>query len=90
MLELNNTCCTNIIVHGGTLFKSVSKVQLSGKPSFWESVSFHRKMLGLTNFEIVLGISIVYVVIFIKLVNLFRISFCELLMIHMQYVMCDA
>ena len=45
------------------------------------SISFLREMFGVTNFEIVLGLCTVHVVIFSEkyIVNLFRISFCELL-----------
>jgi len=58
--------CTKIIVHGETLLKSVSAVGFSEKPSFWESVSFHREMFSLTNFLLVLRICIVNAMIFIK------------------------
>ena len=75
--------CTKIILHGETLLKSVSAVGFSEKPSFWESVSFHREMFCLTNFLLVLRIYIVNAMIFIKktLINLFRISFYNLLKI---------
>ena len=66
MVKLKNQFCTKIIVHGGTLVKSVSAVGFSEKPSFWESVSFHREMFCLTNFFLVLCICIVNAMIFIK------------------------
>ena len=82
MVKLKNQFCTKIIVLGGTLLKIVSAVGFSEKPSFRESVSFHREIFGATNFLIVLCICIVNAIIFIKkktLVNLFRITFCKLL-----------
>ena len=81
MVKLKNQFCTKIIVHGGTLLKSVSAVGFSEKPSFWESVSFCREMFCVTNFLLVLRICIVNAIIFIKkiLINLFRISFYNLL-----------
>ena len=48
-------------MHCGTLLKSVSAVGFLEKPSFWESVSFHREM-----FWLVLLIYIVNAMIFIK------------------------
>ena len=39
----------------GTLLKSVSEVELSGKAVFLESVSFHSQMVRATNFGLVLG-----------------------------------
>ena len=66
MVKLKNLSCTKIIVHGGTLLKSVSAVGFSEKPSFWESVSFHREMFCVTNFLLVLRICIVNAMIFIK------------------------
>ena len=70
-------------MHGGTLLKSLSAVGFSEKLSFWESVSYHQEMFGVTTFGLVLCICIVNAIIFIKktLVNLFRISFYELLKI---------
>jgi hypothetical protein len=53
-------------VHGGTLLKSVSAVGFLEKPSFSESVSFHREMFCLTSFLLVLRICIVNAMIFIK------------------------
>ena len=53
-------------MHSGTLLKSVSAVGFSEKTSFWESVSFHREMFHVTNFELVLRICIVNAMIFIK------------------------
>ena len=53
-------------MHGGTLLKSVSAVGFLEKPSFWESVSFHREMFCVTNFLLVLCICIVNAMIFIK------------------------
>ena len=75
--------CTKIIVYGGTLLKSVSAVGLSEKSFFLESVSFHREMFCVTNFGLVLRICIVNAMIFTKktLINLFRISFYNLLKI---------
>ena len=83
MVKLKNLSCTKIIVHGGTLLKSFSAVGFLEKPSFWESVSFHREMFCVTNFLLVLCICIVNAMIFIKktLINLFRISFYNLLKI---------
>ena len=54
-----------IIMHGGTLLKSVSAFGFSEKPSFWESVSFHREMFVVTSFGLVLRICIVNAMIFI-------------------------
>ena len=81
MVKLKNQFCTKIIVHGGTLLKSVSAVGFSEKPSFWEGVSFCREMFCVTNFLLVLRICIVNAMIFIKkiLINLFRNSFYNLL-----------
>ena len=84
MVKLKNLSCTKIIVHGGTLLKSVSAVRFSEKPSFRESVSFRREMFFVTNFLLVLRICIVIAMIFIKkktLIDLFRISFYNLLKI---------
>ena len=50
----------------GTLIKNVHAVGFSEKPDFLERVCFHRAMLCVTNFRIVLGVCIVHVVIFIK------------------------
>ena len=66
MVKLKNQFCTKIIVHGGTLLKSVSAVGFSEKPSFWESVSFRREMFCVTNFLLVLRICIVNAMIFSK------------------------
>ena len=55
------------IVHYGTLLKSVSAVGFSENPSFWETVSFHREMFGVTNFGLLRGVCIVHVDIFIKI-----------------------
>ena len=66
MVKLKNLSCTKIIVHGGTLLKSVSAVGFLEKPSFWESVVFRRKMFCVTNFLLVLRICIVNAMIFIK------------------------
>ena len=66
MVKLKNLSCTKIIVHGGTLLKSVSAVGFSEKPSFWESVSFRREMFFVTNFLLVLRICIVNAMIFSK------------------------
>ena len=83
MVKFKNLSCTKIIVHGGTLLKSVSAVGFSEKSSFLESVSFHREMFCPTNFLLIPRICIVNVMIFIKkiLINLFRISFYNLLKI---------
>ena len=86
MVKLKNLSCTKIIVHGRTLLKSVSAVGFTEKPSFLESVSFHGEMFCVTNFWLVLVICIVIAMIFIKkkFINLFRISFYNLLkIIHM-------
>ena len=48
------------------MLKSVSAVGFSEKPSFWESVSFHREMFCATNFGLVRSICIVNAMIFIK------------------------
>ena len=69
MVKLKNLFCTKIIVHGGTLLKSVSAIGFLEKPSFWESVSFHREMFCLNNFLLVLCICIVNAMIFIKKKN---------------------
>ena len=66
MGKLKNLSCTKIIVHGGTLLKSVSAVGLLEKTIFWESVSFHREMFCVTNFGLVLRICTVNAMIFIK------------------------
>ena len=83
MVEMKKLSCTKIIVHCGTLLKSVSAVGFSEKPSSRESVSFHFEMFCATNFGLVLSICIVNAMIFIKktLINLFRISFYKLLKI---------
>ena len=56
---------------------------LEKKTIFLESVSFHHEMFDINSFRLVLGVHIVLVLIFIKkyLVNLFSISFCDLLKI---------
>ena len=54
------------MVHGGTLLKSVSAVRFLGKPSIWESVSFHGEIFCVTNFGLVLCICIINARIFIK------------------------
>ena len=66
------------MVLGGTL---LSAVGFSGKANFLESVSVHLDIFYMNNFRLALIVCNVHVVIFIKtyLVNLFRISFCELL-----------
>ena len=66
MVKLKKTSCTKNIVHGGTFLKSVSAVGFSEKSSFFESVFFHREMLGVTYFGLVLRICIVNLIIFIK------------------------
>ena len=66
MVKLTNPSCTEIIVHGWTLLKSVHAVGFSAKPSFRESVSFHCEMFFVTYFLLVLRISIVNAMIFIK------------------------
>ena len=50
MVKLKNPFDTKIIMHGGTLFKSVSAVGFSEKPIFLESVFFDREMFCVTNF----------------------------------------
>ena len=64
----------------GTLIKNVHAVGFSGKPDFLERVCFHRAMLFVTNFRIVLGVCIVNAMIFIKkiLIKLFWITFYNL------------
>ena len=59
MVKLKNLSFTKIIVHGGTLLKSVSAVGFLEKASLWESFSFHREMFCATNFGLDLGICIV-------------------------------
>ena len=54
MVKLKNLSCTKLIVHSGTLLKSVSAVGFLEKQSFWENVSFHREMFCVTNFLLVL------------------------------------
>ena len=66
MVKLKNLSYTKLFVHGGTLLKSVSAVGFSEKPSFVESVSFHREMFCPTNFLLIPRICIVNVMIFIK------------------------
>ena len=70
--------------------KKVSGLDFAQKSSWifrktliFESVSYHHEMFDVTNIILVPGVCIVHVVIFIKnyLVNLFRISSCELLKI---------
>ena len=66
------------------LYTKVSvQLDFRKKTSFWESVSFHREMFCVTIFWLVLHICIVNAMIFIKktLINLFRISFYNLLKI---------
>ena len=67
MVELETLFCTKKSVHGGTLLKSVSAVGFSGKTFFLESVSFHRKIFGVTNLGLVLSICIVNAMVFKKL-----------------------
>ena len=73
----------------GLCSKVVSAVGFSEKPIFLESVSFHHEMFDVTSFRLVLGVYIVHVVIFIKkyLLNLFRISFCDLLKILIMIIL---
>ena len=69
---------------GGWDFVQKLKAQLEfQKNLFLFSVSFHHEMFDVNSFRLVLGVYIVHVLIFIKkyLVNLFRISFCDLLKI---------
>ena len=66
MVKLENLFCTKIIVHGGTLLKSVTAVGFLEKLSYWESVSFHREMFCVTNFHLVLRICIDNAMIFTK------------------------
>ena len=73
MVKLKNQFCTKIIVHIGTLLKSVGAVGFSEKPSFWESVSFRREMFCVTNFLLVLRICIVNAMIFSKKKNIYKI-----------------
>ena len=83
VVKLKNLSCTKIIVHGGTLLKSVNAVGFFEKTSFWESVSFCREMFCVINVLLVLRICIVNAMIFIqkKIINLFRISSYKLLKI---------
>ena len=53
-------------MHGWTLLKSVSAVGFTEKSSFLEIVSFHGETFCVTNFWLVLVISIVIAMIFIK------------------------
>ena len=66
MVKFKNLSCTTIIMHGGTLLKSVSAVGFSEIPSFWESVSFQREMFCGNHFWLVLRICIVNAMNFIK------------------------
>ena len=66
MVKLKNQFCTKIIVHGGTLLKSVSSIGFWEKLSFWDNVSFCLEMFCVTNFLLVLHISIVNAMIFIQ------------------------
>ena len=67
----------------------ISAVGFSGKPIFLESVSFYLEMFDVTIIRLVLVVCNVHVVIFIKKypVNLFRISFCELLKILLMLIL---
>ena len=70
----------------GLCLKVSVQLDLRKKTSFLESVSFHVEMFCLTSFLLVLVICIVIAMIFMKktLINLFRISFYNLLkIIHM-------
>ena len=78
--------CTKIIEHGGTLLENVSAVGFLGEKKnifFWKMPFFHCEMFCATNFGLVLCISIINALIFIKktLINSFRISFYQLLKI---------
>ena len=55
-----------MIVYGGTLLKSVSANGFLEKPSYWESISFHREIFCATNFGLVLRICTVNAMIFIN------------------------
>ena len=66
MVKFKNQFCTKVIVHGGTLLKSVSAGRFLEKPRFWESVSFCREMFCVTNFLLVLRLCIVNAMFFIK------------------------
>ena len=70
----------------GLCSKVLVQLDLWKNQVFLESVSFHGEMFCVTNFLLVLVICIVIAMIFIKktLINLFRISFYNLLkIIHM-------
>ena len=81
MVGLNKMGCIKKMVLGGSLLK----VQFDFQENlfFFGNVSFQFEIFYVTNFKLVLVVCNVQLVIFINkyLVNLFRISFCELLMI---------
>ena len=65
MIELKKTCCTKIIVPGGTLLETVSVVGYSErKEKIQENVCFYREMFWVNNFGLVRGVHIVLVLIF--------------------------
>ena len=66
MVKVKNLSCTKIIVHGGTLLKSVSAVRFLEKPVFLENVALHCNIFFVTNFGIVRRIFIVNGMIFNK------------------------
>ena len=70
--------------------KVVGAVGFSGKSiSFGNCLFFFNKMLCVTNFEIVLGVCTVNVVVFSKKndVNILRITFCELFKILIMVIL---
>ena len=73
----------------GTLLKSVSAIGFQGKAAFLASVFFHSQMLGVTNFGLVIYDCTVIAMIFIEFffVKLPRISFNELLKIHIIIIL---
>ena len=77
MVGLKTRCCLKKIVLGGTLLKHCKCILI------FRNFFSHHEFFDVTNSRLVLTICIVYVVIFIQkyLVNLFRISFGELLKI---------
>ena len=70
MVGLEKVRCTKKLCFLGTLIKNVCAVGFSGKPDFFLKGMFFFAMLFVTNFEIVLGVCIVHVVVFIKKISL--------------------
>ena len=92
---LSNGWVEQTVLHqkngAGWDFAQKLQVQLDFQENLFSflSVSFHHEMFDLTSFRLFLGVCIVHVVIFIKkhLVNLFSISFCELLKILVMIIL---